>query len=337
MATPVNSVKRQKIVLLHEVTNPEWRWVSDQMPEVDWILVRAPGATGGLGNRIGRLVAAMRALWDARDADMVISIGAGLGAALELARKLTRIARYHLCYYINFDHLPTGITHARQSRLYRTIDRFVVSSHVEKQLYADHFGIDPARIDVILWGVNPPVASAFQASNDAYVCAVGGNARDYPMLMAVAAARPDIPFVVVARPANLAGLTISANVKILTNIPYGDAMAVVKGARLMALPLVTTDTPCGHVTIVSAFYLGTPLIITGSAGVEDYVIDGETGLVTQSGSATAMGAAIDRLWADTALAQKISTAAKDFAELYCTEKNYPAHIRGLLAGFQSPS
>jgi hypothetical protein len=321
---------QKRIVVLHEIDNPEWRWVSHHMPEFDWQFVRAPAATGTIGNRIARLRAALQVAWAGRRADLVISFGAGLGAALELARKLVRLSVPHACYYINFDHLPEGIRRQRQARLYRSINRFVVSATVEKRLYSEHFGIDPARIDVILWGVNPPVASTMTAPHADYVCAVGGNARDYAMLMAVAAARPDMPFVVVARPANLDGLTIPANVETMCNIPYPDAMAVVRGARVMALPLVTTDTPCGHVTIVSAFYLGTPLVITASTGVEDYVDDGTTGLVTAAGSAKAMGAAIDRLWHDRVLADRITATAKAFAETQCTEQNYPPHVRKLL-------
>lgn len=331
MATESAAPRPKRIIVLHEVGNPEWRWVSHHMPEFDWQFVRAPGADGTVANRIARLRAALGAAWAGRRADLMISFGAGLGGALELARWTVGVSAKHACYYLNFDHLPAGLRRERQARLYRTIDHFVVSAAVEKRLYADHFGIDPAKIDVILWGVNAPVASDMRPVTKDYVCAVGGNARDYAMLMAVAAARPEIPFVVVARPANLNGLTVPANVETMCNIPYPDAMAVVQGARVMALPLITTDTPCGHVTIVSAFYLGTPLVITASTGVEDYVTDRETGLVTASGSADDMGAAIDRLWGDTALAERIAATAKAFAYVNCTEKNYPLHVRALLA------
>ena len=235
-------------------------------------------------------------------------------------------------YYFNFDRLRSGLKQKRQAILFGKVDRFVVSSTIERSLYSRHFGIDPAKFDFIHWGVNAPVASDFRAGPHDYICAVGGNSRDYAMLMHVASERPQMPFVIVARPANLAGLTVPANVTTLTNIPYDDAMAVVAGARAMALPLVTTDTPCGHVTIVSAFYLGCPLVTTQSTGVDDYVQDGETGLVVAQGSAAEMGAALDRLWADRALADRLAATAKAFADTHCTEANYPAHVRSLIAG-----
>jgi glycosyltransferase involved in cell wall biosynthesis len=322
----------KRIVVLHDNANPEWRWVAHHLHEFQWEFIQAPVASGGWRNKIERLRVAWNAAKQSHRADLLLTFDEGLCAALVLARIAMGKGPPLVSYYFNFDRLRGGMKQARQSFLFRKVDRFVVSSTVERTLYSVHFGIDPARFDFIHWGVKAPVASDFRVGVQDYVCAVGGNSRDYVMLMQVAAARPHMPFVVVARPANLEGLNVPANVTTLTNIPYGDAMTVVAGARAMALPLVTTETPCGHVTIVSAFYLGCPLVTTRSTGVDDYVIDSETGLVVAQGSAAEMGTALDRLWTDRPLADRLAATAKIFAETHCTEANYPAHVRRLLAG-----
>ena len=61
------------------------------------------------------------------------------------------------------------------------VDRFVTYSTLERSLYADYFGIDPARIDVVLWGVGQPPVDSSKAPLEPgdYICALGGNARDY--------------------------------------------------------------------------------------------------------------------------------------------------------------
>ena len=323
--------ERAHIVVLHEQSDANWRWISPHMPDVDWTFISTPVATSGLRNRLQILAAALRAAWVARRADLVVSLGPGLGSAQELARRLVRVKTPHVSYYLNFPHLPRGATRARQANTFRTIDRLVVSSTMERVLYAEHFGLDPDRIDVVLWGVNSPEASENEPEGAPYVCAVGGNARDYSLLIEVAKARPHIRFIIVARPANLEGQTLPDNVEARVNIPFADAMAIVKGSQLMALPLLSTDTPCGHVTIVAAQYLGKPLAVTNSAGVEDYVHDGKTGFLAETGSVEAMGKAIDLLWNDRAQAARFGAAGKAFAETACTELNYVKHVRGLLA------
>ncbi len=330
--TQTSPDQRRRAVVLYEGERSDWRWITHHMPEIDWVLVNAPISRGKIADRLGTLAAAMRAAWAGRRGALVVSLGPGLASALEIARRLLRVRTPHVSYYLNFTALPRGASHARLSASYRTIDRLVVSATAEREIYAAHFGLDPGRIDVVLWGVDPPERSDNLPDGAPYVCAVGGNARDYGLLMNVAAARPHMRFIIVVRPQNLAGLDIPANVEVRANIPFPDAMAVVGGARLMALPLATTETPCGHVTIVAAQYLGTPIVITDSRGVEDYVRDGETGLTVEAGSVEAMGAAIDRLWNEPAEARRIAGAAQAFVEADCTELNYVRHLRGLLAG-----
>lgn len=321
---------KRRIVVLHDMFDPSWRWIARHMPDVDWQFVKAPESKSGLRNKLARLATAFRAAHMGRRADLLVSLGPGFGSALELARRALRVRTFHASYYLNFPTLPQGGTRTRQTMSFRTIDRLVVSSSMERDLYADHFGLDARRIDLVLWGVNPPGVSDAIPDGAPYVCAVGGNARDYGLLMEVAAARPDMRFIIVVRPSNLAGLTIPPNVETRANIEFEDAMAIVKGSRMMALPLTATDTPCGHVTIVAADYLGTPLVVTASTGVEDYVTDGKTGVMVAVGSAADMGAAIDRLWADDAACEALGAAGKAFAEADCTELNYVRHLRSLL-------
>lgn len=322
--------RKAQILLFHEPGDPQWSWISKHMPEVDWRFVPAPAHGSGPVSSILRLAAALRAAWLARRADLAISIGAGLGSALELARKALRVRTSHVLYYLNFDRLPEGAKRARMAHTYRSIERLVVSSTVEKKLYAEHFGVDPARIDVVLWGVNAPPSAGAQSGGAPYVCSVGGNSRDYRLLAQVAARRPDLRFVVVARPHNLEGLTFTPNVEVKSDIPMAEAMSVIERARLMALPLIDAECACGHVTIVAAAYLGTPLVVTSVPGVRDYVRHEQTGLLVEPGSPDAMAAAIDRLWTDEVLRRQLADNARAFASSHCTETNYVQHVRGLV-------
>ena len=128
-----------------------------------------------------------------------------------------------------------------------------------------------------------------------YVCAIGGNARDYGTLIEAARLMPHIRFVCVIRPNSLRGLDIPTNVAVHTNLPFGQAMNILAHSRFMALPLLHSQVPCGHVTMVAAMHLGKAFVITDSEGVRDYVQDGYNAIAVPPGSAGALVDATERL------------------------------------------
>jgi len=54
---------------------------------------------------------------------------------------------------IHFTSLPGAAMSREMRKAYRGIDRFAVYSTMERQLYAAHFDIDPARIDMLHWAI----------------------------------------------------------------------------------------------------------------------------------------------------------------------------------------
>jgi glycosyltransferase involved in cell wall biosynthesis len=78
-------------------------------------------------------------------------------------------------------------------------------------------------------------------------------------------------------------------------------------AGALAVVYAPNDEDYGYVTL-QAFFAGKPVITAAdSGGVLEWVEDGVTGFVTD-GSAAAVGAAIDRLAADPALAERMGAA-----------------------------
>lgn len=80
-------------------------------------------------------------------------------------------------------------------------------------------------------------------------------------------------------------------------------------SRARAVLYAPYDEDYGYVTL-QAFLAGRPVITTADAGgVLEWVVDGETGLVTD-GSPAALGAAVDRLAADPNLAAQMGEAGR---------------------------
>jgi glycosyltransferase involved in cell wall biosynthesis len=237
-----------------------------------------------------------------------------------------------LAHSFNFTTLPGPIKTFIFALALRRMKRFVVFSTVEKELYARQFAIPIDRFDFVHWGVRPPtIAGPPPADAGDYVSAIGGNARDYGTLVAAAREMPNIPFIFVVRPANLEGLKIPPNVKTLANISFEASMNVLRYSRFMVLPLINSEVPCGHVTIVAAMHLGRAFIVTASKGIKDYAKDGENALTVSAGSAANLIEATRRLWNNPALCNDLGSNGRDFALKECSEERVSDHFRDWIA------
>lgn len=238
----------------------------------------------------------------------------------------------HLAFSFNYPKLPTGLARTLHERAYRTVDRFVVYSTMERELYGRYFGIPLDRLQMIHWAVNPPPVEPDGPLIDGdYVCAIGGNGRDYATLIEAARRLPKVHFVLVVRPHSLNRLDVPQNVTAATNLPLPRAMNLLKFSRFMALPLVSSDVPCGHVTLVHAMHLRKAMAITRSSGVSDYVREGENALTCTAGSVEELTAIIRRLWDDAGLRERLGANGRAMAQECCSEARTRAYFRGVLA------
>jgi glycosyltransferase involved in cell wall biosynthesis len=245
----------------------------------------------------------------------------------------------HLACSFNFANLPRGLKRTLMTRAFAKVNRFVVFSRAERDLYADYFNLPREKFDVKLWGVGQPEVAAAPDSPtepqaNQYLCAIGGNRRDYATLMAAMAQLPRIPMVVVARPHNLRGLSVPPNVTLRCDIPLPQAMLILNRSRFMVLPLDSSTVPCGHVTLVAAMHLEKTFIVTRSAGIADYLANPATarpnGIACDVASPQSLADAVQSLWNDPTRASELGRNAKDFAQTYCTEESMAEHFRAQL-------
>ncbi len=251
--------------------------------------------------------------------------------SLALAARLR--PRRHLAYAFNFTELPASAAQTVMSRAFRSVDRFVVFSTMERRLYADFFDLDIERIDMLHWAVSPPVpdADADASLPHAYVCAIGSQGRDYRTLMAAMALLPRITLVVVATPSSLHDLTVPANVIVRCNVPLPQTMAILQRSTANIVPLEGSQVPCGHVTLVAAMHLEKTSIVSESTGIADYVRDGINGLTVPPGDPAALARSIERLFDDPALNARLARDALAFARRNCSEQTAGDYLQGYLS------
>ncbi len=239
----------------------------------------------------------------------------------------------HLAFSFNFTNLPTGTRRFLFRRYLKRVDRFVVSSTMERALYSDYFDIDPKRIDLLLWSIRPPLEEMSKQprfGSGRYICAIGSQARDYHTLIESMRHVPSIRLVLVASPDSLPQGPIPPNVTIMTNVPLADAMNVLAHSQFMVLPLRDSAVPCGHVTVVSALHMGKAVVATDSSGLHDYLNDSKSALLVPPRDPRQMADGIELLFDDQALCSRIGAEGREFAGKYCMEDNAVAYFHQFL-------
>ncbi len=279
--------------------------------------------------------ACLEAVWSAktRKAQVIVTSGPLLAAWCGLFARLLRVDVPIVGHYFNLDTFPGFAKCWCLSWMLSRVDRFVILSNFERDVYSKLFHLPKDRFEVVLWGMTPPVVDSPEVplEQNEYLCAIGGNGRDYATLIEAARLLPQIRFVLVVRPDSLQGLELPPNIKVYVQLDLGKTLNILLHSRFMTLPLLDSQTPYGHITMVNAMYLGKAFIVTDSAGVSDYLEGGRNALSVPPRSAKDLASAIERLWNDPILCQRLGENGSQFARSRCTEQQMVLHFRRLLA------
>lgn len=330
------------IVNVSEHGRPGWDWVGGRFPEdpFRWKSYSAV-PTGPIESRfgrphVGRYRAAAQGIAAARrhDAALIVTHEPLVAAAVGALYQSTQLRMPHLALAFTFSKLPAGARRTLIKRAIRRVDRFVCFSSIERRRYAEYFDIPIEKISVWRWSVSVPEYDLTRApiEQGEYLCAIGGEGRDVATLLAAMEQLPSLRLSLVTRPDNLEGLNVPDNVTVRTNIPFEDVWNITHHARLHVLPLVSSDMPCGHGTLIMAMQLGTPSVVTESEAMTDYVEDGKTGVVCRPQDPSALASSITRLWQDEALSAKLVEAGRRFAIEECSEARTVEYFQEYLRG-----
>lgn len=330
-----------RIVNVAEASS-EWQWIANLLPEdgsLDWKFFSAlKGRLRSVpGPHWGRIGAALQGRKAASSgwANLVVSHGpyTTFYVAAALATQRRRVPQVAMSF--NFTDLPVGMTQSLMAKVFQTVDRFAIFSRVEKKLYSERFDLPAERFDFVRWGVAPPIVSPKErVKSGRYFVALGGEARDYATLLDAARRLPLVSFVFIVRPWSLAGMSVPDNVEVHVNLPWQDAWSYVWHSEAALLPLRSSTTPNGHVTIVGGMHLNKAHIVTDSDGIRDYASK-ETALLVPAKNVPSFTQGIERLMDEPELARSLGSAAGEFARENCTEDTTANYFRNVLARFSA--
>lgn len=292
------------------------------------------------GLRLSRYRAALQAALAARAGRFVVTHLPRMSAVTAQALRLLRRRVPHLAFSFNFTDLPTGRPRQFLGEALRGVDQFAVFSRFEAALYARHFDLDPARFVPTIWTQAPPVPQAGPglAPGAPYVCAVGGEGRDFATLLAAARRiGPALRIVVIARRHSLAGLCVPDHVEVLTELPAPRCWRIAMDSMGVLVPLRTRETCCGQVTLVGAKLLGIPIATTRSDATVDYCAGREAVLESEPGDPAAFAGLIERLAADHARLRAAARRAVPAERALHDPAHWADYLRAFVARHVEPA
>ncbi len=212
----------------------------------------------------------------------------------------------------------------------RGIDRYLTTGPSEIPLLAD-WGIDPDKIGSCHVPFTPEnhrlTDSRLPRGN--HVFAGGDSLRDYPALLEVARARPQLRFVIATTVLDPA--TVPPNVEVHPVRIAGYA-PLMRDAGVVVVPIVPGHKRgAGALTFLMGMWMRKPVVITSSDYSRDYLVDDVTGILVEgrpADYATAIDWALDP--ANRAAVAGLGDAAHDYVETHCTFAGYVADILSAL-------
>ena len=209
------------------------------------------------------------------------------------------------------------------------VDTFVVFSKQEITTYSDMLGLPRDRFCFVPFSQEMVAVDHAEDTASPFILAVGTANRDYATLLQAVAAL-GTRTIIVSGPHAVEGLAAPPNVEIRSGLTEQQCNALCQQARLNVVPLDTSNTASGQVTVRNAMMFGKCLIATHSIGTEDYVEDGVTGVLVPPRDAAALTQAIRQLWDDPVKRSALGSAAMAWINEHAHYRVGPERLLELL-------
>lgn len=196
----------------------------------------------------------------------------------------------------------------------KQIDCFVVHTRQEREMYNQWLGIPLERFEFVPYQSPEIPITEEENTTDPFLVALGSAHRDFSSLFQ-AVEKLNIPTVVASGKTALQGYSIPQNVTTPFGIKIQECRRLAQQARISIVPLLPNPltTAGGQITIVEAMRMGRAIIASRCHGAQDYIEHGKTGLLVEPRSVDDLMQAIEMLWNDSALRDRLGLAAKNYA------------------------
>lgn len=299
---------------------------------IDWSRLRGRDHRRTISHSLRHLVAL--GTGRLRDSSVIFSDGEHLGIPVALAKLALRMDTPHVM-------LGHHLTTTLKRRLLRVLSRQGginrVAVHSTSQLEtARAIGWPASELALIPYGIDTAFWSPVASDEEPMILSPGREHRDHRTL---AEACRDIPVRVFLtgssahsprarrrRPSEWTGTIEQAAVE------YVELRRLYATASLVVIPLLPADFPAGVTTLLEAMSMGKAIVATATAGLDDYVRDGDTVRLVPPGRPDALRDAIKDLLGDPAQRRALGQRARQVAVSEFGLSLYTSRLMELLEG-----
>jgi glycosyltransferase involved in cell wall biosynthesis len=327
----------------------------DVLSALGWQLRGVPHSRGRLGSKLRDIVEhrtgyaverTVRGAPAARRADVVLALleRQGMAAARWKRAGLPPYAATPLviwsCWLADDARRADADERRRLRRRVEAADLITHLSRHETEVLVD-LGIPEERLFAVTYGVSHRfyVPPATGEPRDIAILAVGQDrGRDYASLVE-AVRRTDLVVDVVCKPDNVAGLDVPDNVRVHAPVRLPEYRALLRRARVVAVPTVDLAYPTGSSVALEGASTGCCVVVTGTRSMRDLFIDGETGRLVDVGDVQGWRRVLTELRDDPVQRERLGAAARESVEGRFNADHMWTELAGVLAerGLVPPS
>lgn len=317
--------RRPDILIVTAQMEPPVRELAQRLGGEERVEIHCSGAADVWGERRGRLAKAAYFILDP------------LRTMLRLAR---RVARYRLviCYYhrngywlgilkrllggrrglrlVWVGFAPNPKLPGLRGRVKELITRQALAGcdlvicnarPLLEAVAARYEGIRP-RLAFVRWGGGTGKPPAENLKDNGYVFCGGRTNRDFDTVLEAAAALGVRTVLVVGEETRFQR-AVPDCVTVHRNIPAAQFQSLIEEARIIVIALQRPDISSGQVVLMQAMRCAKPVVVSATAGIDDYVADGIDAMLFEPGSAQELAARLRTLIANPQLRRAMGAAA----------------------------
>jgi glycosyltransferase involved in cell wall biosynthesis len=298
---------------------------------------------------LGGFSLAVQALGSARDADAIYLTGEDLGIPVALMARLLRVRSPRLV--MRLENIHQGRSLFRQALFtvllraaLRRIDLVLCRNRVAEQTLISAYGVPPAKLRRAVEPVDPaffdpalPAGPAPALPEAPFIASAGLEMRDYPTLVEAARGLKARVLIGAGSPwshfrfPDAHGSALPPNLTVAAFGP-GQMREIYRAASFVVVPVLPTLRTCGISVLLEAWAMEKAVVVTRTAGLEEFLVPEVNALVAEPLSASDLRRQIERLLADPQLCARLGRAGRETALRDHRLEGYLSAVRDAVNG-----